>query len=334
MKPAGSPNVFQNLDFPEIVEGDAMKEDITAQLIAGNGIKEAMLTIACSSPQANEIYSLESDEHKQTLLSVYGIQVQKDAESKIVITYPKEFSTHLAAPENGEAMYSFKYFLKDKNDKVEELEKKMTVKAPVFNLLTGDGDAFARRIMLRVDMPVGDENKLSFEYKGGDVTDWTAVESPGLTKMKDEDNIYMGVLKELTPEVSYTVRAIYNNDKRIGEKESEVTTEKEMALQNGNFEASWVDKTISGLLNGADLFKNVSLTSNDPEGWATVNSKTFADKSNISSTYNTVPSTLKVEGVSGNGVRLRTVGWDNGAGNSGLNHNHVAAGKLFLGTYS
>ena len=334
VKSAGSPNIFQNNDFPDIVEGDALVEDITTQLLAGNGIKEATLRITCSNPSTDKAYSLESDTDKQTLEDTYGVLVKKEVESKIVITYPKEFSTHFAAPEKGEAIYSFKYSLRDKNDKVEKLEKKMTVKAPVFNLLTGDGDAFARQIMLRVDMPVGDENKLSFEYKGGDVTDWTAVESPGLTKMKDEDNIYMGVLKGLTPEVSYKVRAIYNNGKRIGEKESEVTTEKEMALQNGSFEASWVDKTISGLLNGAVLFTSVSLTSNDPEGWVTVNNKTFADKSNVSSTYNTVSSTLKVEGVSGNGVRLRTVGWDNGAGNSGISLYHVAAGKLFLGTYS
>lgn len=331
VRPAGSPNVSQNLDFPKIVEGDAMKEDITAQLIAGNGIKEATLTIACSSPQTDKTYSLENDEHKNALLSAYGIQVKKDAESKIVITYPKEFSTHLAAPEKGEAMYSFKYSLKDKNDKVEELEKQMTVKTPVFNLLTGDGDAFARRIMLRVDMPVGDENKLSFEYKGGDVTDWTAVESPGLTKMKD--NIYMGVLKGLAPETRYEVRAIYNDDKRIGNGE-DVTTEKDLALNNGDFEGEWIDKTISELFNGANGGDKKTLTSNDPNGWATVNSKTFSNQSNISSTYNTVPSTLKVEGVSGNGVRLRTVGWDNGAGNSIMTLYHVAAGKLFLGTYS
>lgn len=337
VKSAGSPNIFQNNDFPDIVEGDALVEDITTQLLAGNGIKEATLRITCSNPSTDKAYSLESDTDKQTLEDTYGVLVKKEAESKIVITYPKEFSTHFAAPEKGEAIYSFKYSLRDKNDKVEELEKIMTVKAPVFNLLTGDGDAFAHRIMLRVNMPVGDMNKLGFEYKGGSLVDWTPVESPELTKM--ENNTYMGVLKGLTPEVSYKVRVIYNNGKRIGEKESEITTEKDMALHNGTFEGSWVDKTISGLLNGAIPFTNVSLTSNEPEGWAAVNSKTFSGQkttlNTVLSTYNSVPSTMKIEGKEGSGVRLRTVGWANSkdAGNSAASLLHAATGRLFLGTY-
>lgn len=332
VKSAGSPNIFQNSDFPDVVEGDVLKEDIITQLLAGNGIKEATLTITCSNPSADKTYSFENDADKQALLTDYGIQIKKEAESKIVVTYPKEFSTHFAAPEKGEAIYSFKYSLKDKNDKVEELEKKMTVKAPVFNLLTGDGDAFAHRIMLRVDMPVGDMNKLGFEYKGGSIVDWTPVESPELTKMKNEDNIYMGVLKGLASETKYQIKVVYNKTKRVGE--GEVTTEKEIGLLNGTFESTWTDKVISGLLNGAVPFTNKSLTSNDPEGWATVNDKTFANKSNVSSTYNTVPSSMKVDGYNGSGVRLRTVGWDNGAGNSGISLYHVAAGKLFLGVYS
>lgn len=333
VKSAGSPNIFQNNDFPDIVEGDALVEDITTQLLAGNGIKEATLKITCSNPSTDKAYSLESDEDKQALLMDYGIQIKKEAESKIVITYPKEFSIHFVAPEKGEAIYSFKYSLRDKNDKVEELEKKMTVKAPVFNLLTGDGDAFARQIMLRVDMPVGNVNKLGFEYKGGSRVDWTPVESPELTKMENEDNIYMGVLKGLESETQYQIKVIYNKTERVGE--SEVTTEKEIALVNGTFESTWTDRVISGLLNGANIaVGKVSLTSNDPEGWATVNSKTFSNKSSVSTTYNTVPSTLKVDGFSGTGIRLRTVGWDNGAGNSGISLYHVAAGKLFLGTYS
>ena len=332
VKSAGSPNIFQNNDFPDIVEGDALVEDITTQLLAGNGIKEATLRITCSNPSTDKAYSLESDTDKQTLEDTYGVLVKKEAESKIVITYPKEFSTHFAAPEKGEAIYSFKYSLRDKNDKVEELEKKMTVKAPVFNLLTGDGDAFAHRIMLRVDMPVGDVNKLGFEYKGGSLVDWTPVESPELTKMENEDNIYMGVLKGLASETKYQIKVVYNKTERVGE--GEVATEKEIALLNGTFESTWTDKVISGLLNGAVPFTNKSLTSNDPEGWATVNDKTFADKSNVSSTYNTVPSSMKVDGYNGFGVRLRTVGWDNGAGNSGISLYHVAAGKLFLGMYS
>ena len=90
-----------------------------------------------------------------------------------------------------------------------------------------------------------------------------------------------------------------------------------MELSNGNFE-EWNEYSISGLLNGAEFWNSTDLTGGCPVSWTCVNSKTFVKEANISSTYNTVPSTLKCEGKDGMGVRLRTVGWDNGAGNSAI----------------
>ena len=114
-----------------------------------------------------------------------------------------------------------------------------------------------------------------------------------------------------------------------------ISTEDEQSLSNGDFEGDWSSKTISGLINGANIFvSRVTLTSNEPVGWSSVNAKTFSNKSNISSTYNTVPSTMKVDGKTGFGVRLRTVGWDNSAGNTATICYHASAGKLFLGSYS
>ena len=68
--------------------------------------------------------------------------------------------------------------------------------------------------------------------------------------------------------------------------------------------------------------------------WACVNQKTFEGDPNVKSTYNLNPSTYRETGVSGYAAALRTVGWDNGAGNTSTIVYHVAAGKLFLGTYS
>lgn len=337
VKPAGSPNIYQNIDFPEIVEGDMLTEELTAGLIAGSGIQEAKLTISCSELQLTKEYLLENDDHTTELQNNYGIQVYKDTQAKIRIVYPKDFSTHLAAPTNGAAIYTFKYYLKDKNDRTQTLEKTMTVNAPVFTLLTGDGDAFARRIMLRVHMPVGDKNKLGFEYKAGNTTDWTPVASPELMKMENEDNIYMGVLKGLVPETEYQIKVVYNNSKRTAEKE--VRTEEELLLVNGNFEGEWSERTISGLYNGENGGDKKTLISHDPQNWVSVNAKTFSGKKvalgTIPSTLNSVPSTMRVEEFGGAAVRLRTVGWDNKTGNTTTNIcRHVAAGKLFLGTYS
>lgn len=90
------------------------------------------------------------------------------------------------------------------------------------------------------------------------------------------------------------------------------------------------------MINGANIITSrVSLTADDPKSWATVNTKTFAEESNVNSTYNRVPSTMKyTDGYNGTAVRLRTVGWDNSAGNTASICYHAAAGKLFLGSYS
>lgn len=369
VKSAGSPNIFQNSDFPDIVEGDILKEDIVTQLLAGNGIKEATLAITCSNPSTDKTYSLENDVDKQALLTDYGIQIKKEAESKIVVTYPKEFSTHFAAPEKGEAIYSFKYSLKDKNDKVEELDKKMTVKAPVFNLLTGDGDAFAHRIMLRVDMPVGDEVKLDFEYKEFGSDSWIVVGD--LNRNINESNT-QPLIKGLDSEKKYIVRAVYTNS--IGRRLSDevtVVTEAEETFPDGGFLQEFEDWSIQpdengsteegymGLIAGASgLMQKVPAPYRcwevwlpwigEDKLWNTLNLKTTSAgglhdglasaTSKDWTRYHANSGTIKTEGKKGNGALIRTVGWGDGNTatiNGGLGTvDNCTPGELYLGTYN
>lgn len=87
---------------------------------------------------------------------------------------------------------------------------------------------------------------------------------------------------------------------------------------------------------GANFFKKVTITADYPDNniWSCVNVKTFESTPNIESTYNMIASTYKETGRSGYAAALRTVGWDNGSGNTTSIIYHVSAGKLFLGTYS
>ena len=91
-------------------------------------------------------------------------------------------------------------------------------------------------------------------------------------------------------------------------------------------------------MKGSNFFTWTTVTAYSPANavWACVNQKTFEGNPNVNSTYNLNPSTYRETGVSGYAAALRTVGWDNNLGNNAKPTvlYHVAAGKLFLGSYS
>ena len=331
VQPAGAPLVVFN-GFPEttIVEGDAMSADVEARYEAEGTIDGDKTTLTIHDGMESKSYRILTE--GTTLQSDWGMIVKSENATTATVTFPKEFSTHLEAPKEGAKTYTFTLHLEDKKGKHFEMEKTLTVNAPVFTLQTTEGDAFAKRIVLRADMPIGHKEQLAFQYKGTGETSWQDME----THAKQDGTVYVDTLKGLEPLTEYQIRAIYGSNGRVSESVS-LKTEEDIPLENGDFEADWTSRTISGMLNGATPLTDVSLTSDDPYGWSTVNTKTFSGEKvifDVLSTYNSVPSTMKVEGMDGSGVRLRTVGWDNGVGNAIMTCYHIAAGKLFLGSYS
>ena len=137
-----------------------------------------------------------------------------------------------------------------------------------------------------------------------------------------------------------------------------ITTESALGLPNSDFEAwtQWYSATIN---KGGQYRKSLgsltqetaNLQSLNPNGWATVNSKTVPTSPSNKNTWYMTPSTLPVDGASGSAALLRNVAWDNNgstppAGNkwgigsqslSDLNAPTIgkrSAGKMFLGSYS
>lgn len=339
VQPADAPFIDEaKLALPsEVVEGDELASHLQTTLIAEGLIDEenTFLTLR-STAGLDEKYILTNNDDIETLYDTYGITVEKVATSRLDLYVFKPFTSILTAPaEGGSTTYTLTLHLQDKNGKTDEVTKTVAVNAPQFNLVTSEGDAFAKRIILRTNF-LGGENKdkLTYQYLSGST--WTDI--PAQSLKKSGSSQWVDTLRNLTPETEYSVRAVYNKGKTYERISSEVTltTESIGTIPNGGFEGNWSSRTINKLINGANiLVSRVSLTSDDPESWATVNAKTFADKSNFSSTYNSVPSTMKyTEGYSGTAVRLRTVGWDNGVGNTVTICYHAAAGKLFLGSYS
>ena len=330
---AETPTISELSALPEaVVEGNEMSENVTTHLHADAGIQSVDLAIN------EQTYNLLLDETINQLYWQKGIEVQKLSGADMEITFHKAFTSILQANNDGATQtYTYQLHMTDGNDKEATVQPHtITVKHPNVQLLSIEGDAFAKRIVLRASMEEGaQKDKLRFEYSA-DGSPWQTI--PNM-HIKADGQQWVDTLRGLSPETDYQVRAVYQSMVIDGEKTERISnsetfeTEQIIPLENGDFEGNWTPKTLH-LMNGAAFWSYLDLTAYDPAGWTTVNAKTFADKANVSSTYNNVPSTMKVEGKTGNGVRLRTVGWDNNLGNAVATIYHRAAGKIFLGSYA
>ena len=330
--PAGAPVIVANQETfseTEITEGDNMTEPRVMTYSASAGIDENESYLQISDGQNTYKYLVMSDDDINSLKQRFDIHITKNDANNAVVSFPQSFSSKLTAPEgSGFTTYTYTFYLKDKQGKTAQITRELKVYSPEFTLDITDGNAFAKRVYLRGQLTKGTPDKLAFLQNGTLITPKVSMLEDGTT--------YEAVATGLDPNKSYKFQAVYNSMENRKSEVKTVTTEIDNTfVPNAGFE-DWEEKTISNLLNGANIFVGkVSLTAGCPkQGWSVINDKTFVTEANIWSTYNTVPSTLKCEGMEGNGALLRTVGWDNGAGNSAISLYHVAAGKLFLGTYS
>lgn len=335
VQPAGAPFIDeQALALPsEAVEGDELVDVLQASLMAEGLIDEEHTTLTLtSSAGLNEIFRLTNDDERKKLYETYGIGVEKIADSRLELYVFKSFTTFLTAPaEGGSTTYSLKLHLQDKNGKTDEVTKVIVVKAPSFELVTGNGDAFAKRIVLRTNF-LGNENKnkLTYQYLNG--SDWTDLPNQSLKKDASGTQ-WVDTLRNLTPQTKYSVRAIYNRGKVYERISKEITVETETTgtIPNGGFEG-WSFEKI------ANFEKYYPWDSESSKGWNTVNLKTTQDGSDkwaVSFRYIANSGTLSTTDNNGGtyAALIRTVGW--GQGNTGAGNvsviNHLTPGELFLG---
>lgn len=198
---------------------------------------------------------------------------------------------------------------------------------PVFSVSAYPGNIWTKEFtvnhLLAEDVESGDYEtlgeKMTYQFSSNGTDGWTDL-GEDLRKA------------ELTPGTIYYIRGLYRGV--IESKVTEIATCPIIEIPNGNME-SWRTLT-KKVMPGANFFKKVTITADYPDNniWSCVNVKTFESTPNIESTYNMIASTYKETGRSGYAAALRTVGWDNGSGNTTSIIYHVSAGKLFLGTYS
>lgn len=198
---------------------------------------------------------------------------------------------------------------------------------PVFSVSAYPGNIWTKEFtvnhLLAEDVESGDYEtlgeKMTYQFSFNGTDGWTDL-GEDLRKA------------DLTPGTIYYIRGLYRGV--IESKVTEIATCPIIEIPNGNME-SWRTLT-KKVMPGANFFKKVTITADYPDNniWSCVNVKTFESTPNIESTYNMIASTYKETGRSGYAAALRTVGWDNGSGNTTSIIYHVSAGKLFLGTYS
>lgn len=198
---------------------------------------------------------------------------------------------------------------------------------PVFSVSAYPGNIWTKEFtvnhLLAEDVESGDYEtlgeKMTYQFSSNGTDGWTDL-GEDLRKA------------DLTPGTIYYIRGLYRGV--IESKVTEIATCPIIEIPNGNME-SWRTLTKKVIL-GTNVFKKVTITADYPDNniWSCVNVKTFESTPNIESTYNMIASTYKETGRSGYAAALRTVGWDNGRGNTTSIIYHVSAGKLFLGTYS
>ena len=348
--PAGKPMILQangashsSEEKFDIVEGDVLSDDWVLAFTASGLIDKEATKIEVSDGQYfKEYYFMKDEEDVASLENAFKATVNKKSEAEAIVTFPKEFSEELTAPETGSKDYTFTFYLKDQLGTSSTYTKTITVKAPVFELKTTDLDAFAKRVILRVDLEgPEDENKLSFQYKPASGGDWLDVQSTGIKRV---ENSCVDTLKSLNPNESYLIRAWYN-DKRESDIR-QVKTEDDIPLEDGDFE-DWYSKEVykkqtwSVGTTGLGIYQWWPYKEGGSSWWTTRNALTTSQRDGVSCYYTSYSGTIPTsdgEGYSGKAAEISTLGFGEGSTYidimSGVIINNKAAGMLFIGSHS
>lgn len=238
--PAGTPVITEGGLPAEITEGDEMTSEVVFNYRASGGIDEQNTFLDVQIDQNLRTYSITKEDACNELSALYGIQIEKQNDRLAVVTFPKDFTTRLTAPETGSTTYTFAFRMKDKKgNEAKPVEHSLVVNAPAFTLDITEGHAFAKRIYLVGDLLKGDPKKLTFLCNGQSV-------SP---EVQVQNNRYEAILTGLKRETSYTLQAVYNGKDNRKSEERTVTTEAELDIPNKGFE-EW---SIEQDKNGSDL---------------------------------------------------------------------------------
>lgn len=320
---AGTPYIVEEGSLPvEITEGDEMTSAVVFNYRASGGIDEQNTFLDIQVDQNLQTYSITNEDACNKLNELYGIQIEKSNDRSAVVTFPKDFTTRLTAPETGSTTYTFVFRMKDKKgNEAKSVEHSLVVNAPVFTLDITEGHAFAKRIYLVGDLLKGDPQKLTFLCDG----------QPVSPEVQMQNNRYEAILTGLDPETSYMLQAIYNGKDNRKSEERRVTTEAILDIPNQGFE-EWT----SNPGTNSNWYYWYPWSDESSKGWNTINLKTIGDGWLYQ--YNSISGTMSTDVCcEGNSAALiRTVGWgkNNTAAGDASYCQKVDQGQLYLGEFN
>lgn len=178
----------------------------------------------------------------------------------------------------------------------------VAVAPPKFEMtMNGDaewnGDAYAKRALLRAKVVRGKVDAITgFEYKD-DSNTWVPVPENATF---DADEEAVSILKGLTPEKSYAVRAVYGKHKS---EEMTFTTEAIMQLPNVSEKGidKWTSETYGS--GGRTIWYPWDNNDETTKGWDTSNKESM--QSGNGNVYESAASVMVKDGE----TLIRTVGW-------------------------
>lgn len=251
-------------------------------------------------------------------------------------------------------------------------EQTLSYHIPEFTITADENDIWARKATLQVKANTQEEQNavlkfLTLKYNDSEI------------ETTKKENTYLWTKRE--PGTEYNIVGICNEGGEITYQTSyRLITEYAEQLPNWNFEGVWSSGLYDGTTinkggawakrtigvpggNGAwttkETYQSITISTKEPQGWCSVNSKTMPSSPTISNTWYIVPSTVQST-LANTCVLLRNVGWnDNGTkinptGTIGIGVSNTnsyedfpgyaklqspgtlqySAGRLFLGSYS
>ena len=319
-----------------IVYSDGIKNDseFKATIKSSTTLSACMLKITDATGTSRE-YNLLAGE------SVAGVKYDLSASTPYVNL--KELISALVLDDDNIKRYEYELTVRTEFDGSTYEDVKTFIVdliPPKFEMsMNGDteenGDAFAKRAVLRAKTTTGDAEKLSFQlYEDGQWKDLTKERIDGEVSIKED--VASAVVTGLKPETQYRVRAKYG--KHIS-GEMTFTTEKEVYLPAN---ISGIEDWYSENGNGGKWKKWYPYNQGETNpAWNTLNPKTTSPNSKYA--YASSSGTLQASGsdaVSGYSALLQTIAWGSGVTAAGsasagnVNDHNVDPGFLYLGKYN
>lgn len=335
----GKPTVTFTSTFPEsgVVEGEPLPQDIVAGLTAEGGFEDVIVTLAGGVQEKTYSWSAGNLAEIGASLNIGGDNVAA------TLTIPASFTESLDADAADDKEYTMTVTVNAERGLADAKSAAETgnvkVLAPQFALKMSDnyGDVFAKRAILRADLPVGNPAKLKFQRQ--DAGTWVDVDASARQAMEGT-SVQVDTLKGLNPVSSYTIRAVYDNGRnRVGETYA-FTTENVGTLPNGNMEEWYIKPTSQwsvGIFGNITYYCYYPVVNDQEEAWWVTNNSRSMDWTVAPVYVTTCPAVSYVKDVHAGqrAAEIRTTA-GSGYGHTGsiLYEEGIIPGRLFVGIYN